>query len=75
MKSAGKASHFQTSGHRSVQSKKDMQNIIVEKQRRLMQLGYSKDVINNNSKVVNAFGGNRNTISTADDYMADQGVN
>ena len=40
-----------------------------------MQLGYSKDVINNNSNVVNAFGGNRNTISTTDDYVADEGVN
>ena len=40
-----------------------------------MQLGYSKDVINNNSNVVNAFGGNRNTISTTDDYVADKMVN
>ena len=40
-----------------------------------MQLGYSKDVINNNPKIVSAFGGNRNTITYADDYLTNQGRN
>ena len=52
----------------SVASNKDMATLVADKQRRLLQLGYSKEILKNNPALVKEGTGRNKTISHNEDY-------
>ena len=71
MPRGGSTSNY-VSERMSVASNKDVATMVADKQRRLLQLGYSKDILKNNPGLIADGIERNNTISHNEDYIAGQ---